>query len=100
MVESKNIKKEKTPKQMEKHLKGLANHYRIAILLLIDQSNGITLDKIVKILRASKKTIGDHTRKLFTAGLVDKKYCGRFVEHALSPYGKMFVKFLKEFKNI
>ncbi len=93
-------KKEKTPKQMEKHLKGLANHYRIAILLLIDRANGITLEKIIKIIGANKKTIGAHTNKLFSSGLVNKKYRGRYVEHTLSPYGKMFVGFLKTFKDI
>lgn len=102
MVDNKNIKikKEKTPKQMERHLKGFANHYRISILLLIDQVNGITLDKIIKIIGGNKKTIGTHANKLFSAGLVDKKYRGRYVEHTLSPYGKMFVNFLKAFKNI
>lgn len=100
MVSEKIVKKEKTSKQMERHLKGLANHYRIAILLLIDQTDSITLDKIIKILQANKKTIGEHTRKLFNAGLVNKKYHGRFVEHTLSPYGKMFVAFLKSFKDI
>lgn len=102
MIENKNTKtkKEKTPKQMERHLKGLANHYRISILFLIDQADAITLDKIIKTLGGNKKTIGTHTNKLFLVGLVDKKYRGRYVEHTLSPYGKMFVDFLKAFKNI
>ncbi len=95
-----NNNKEKTPKQMERHLKGLANHYRIAILLLIDQTESITLEKIIDTLEANKKTMSAHTNKLFLAGLVNKKYRGRYVEHRLSPYGKMFVDFLKAFKNI
>lgn len=90
----------KSAKQMERHLKGVANHYRIEILLLIDKSNNITLEDIITTLEANAKTIGEHTRKLFQAGLVDKKYRGKFVEHTLSPYGKMFVRFLKSFQNI
>lgn len=93
-------KKGKTPKQMERHLKGLANHYRIEILLLINQTSGITLYQIIKSIGGNKKTIGAHTNKLFSAGLVDKKYHGRYVEHTLSPYGKIFVEFLKAFKSI
>lgn len=90
--------KVKTAKQMERHLKGMANHYRIEILLLIASRNGITLAEIIHALKANEKTIGEHVRRLCVAGLVNKKYRGKFVEHTLSPYGKIFVKFLKSFR--
>ncbi|MBI2446811.1 MAG: winged helix-turn-helix transcriptional regulator [Parcubacteria group bacterium] len=89
----------KTAKQMERHLKGMANHYRIEILLLIAESEGITLEDIVSALDANEKTLGEHTRRLYLAGLINKKYCGKFVEHTLSPYGKTFVRFLKSFQQ-
>ncbi|PJE51066.1 MAG: hypothetical protein COV29_02215 [Candidatus Yanofskybacteria bacterium CG10_big_fil_rev_8_21_14_0_10_36_16] len=92
------MNKTKTAKQMERHLKGIANHYRIEILLLVADSPKITLEKIAKTLKANEKTIGEHTRRLFTAGLLNKKYRDHFVEHTLSPYGKRFVKFLKAFQ--
>jgi len=84
---------------MERHLKGIANHYRIEILLLIASGDGITLEEIVEALGANEKTIGEHTRRLFVAGLVNKKYRGKFVEHTLSPYGKTFVRFLQSFRQ-
>jgi predicted transcriptional regulator len=90
----------KTAKQMERHLKGMSNHHRIEILLLIGKQNGITLDQIINTLDANPKTIGEHTRRLCVAGLVNKKYKGRFVEHSLSPYGKTFYNFLKAFQNL
>jgi len=89
----------KTAKQMERHLKGMANHYRIEILMLIAEREKVTLEDIVKIIDANEKTIGEHTRRLFQAGLINKKYRGRFVEHSLSPYGKTFVSFLKSFQR-
>ena len=89
----------KTAKQMERHLKGMANHYRIEILLLIAENEGITLADIVKTLGANEKTLGEHTRRLYQAGLINKKYRGKFVEHTLSPYGKTFVNFLKLFQR-
>jgi predicted transcriptional regulator len=89
----------KTAKQMERHLKGMANHYRIEILFLVNKRKGITLDTIVKSLNANEKTIGEHTRRLYLAGLINKKYRGNFVEHTLSPYGKKFVNFLKSFRQ-
>ncbi|KKW22036.1 MAG: hypothetical protein UY65_C0033G0002 [Parcubacteria group bacterium GW2011_GWA2_51_12] len=91
--------KMKTAKQMERHLKGMANHYRIEILMLIAEREKVTLEDIVKIIDANEKTIGEHTRRLFQAGLINKKYRGRFVEHSLSPYGKTFVSFLKSFQR-
>jgi DNA-binding transcriptional ArsR family regulator len=91
--------KMKTAKQMERHLKGMANHYRIEILLLIASRDAITLDDIVREIGANEKTLGEHTRRLYQAGLVNKKYRGKFVEHSLSPYGKTFVTFLKSFQR-
>jgi DNA-binding transcriptional ArsR family regulator len=90
----------KTAKQMERHLKGVANHYRIEILLLIAAQEGVTLAEIVEYLDANEKTLGEHTRRLLIAGLVNKKYRGKYVEHTLSPYGKTFVRFLKAFQHI
>ncbi|MFH1385748.1 MAG: winged helix-turn-helix domain-containing protein [Patescibacteria group bacterium] len=93
------MKKLKTAKQMERHLKGMANHYRIEILLAIAARERITLEEIVRTLGANEKTIGEHTRRLYQAGLLDKKYKGKFVEHKLSPYGKTFVRFLESFRR-
>lgn len=90
----------KTSKQVEKHIKGIANHRRIDILLLVSDSSGITLDNIAKALSCNFKTISGHASKLVNAGLIDKNYSGPQVMHSLSPYGKIFVKFIKEFKKI
>lgn len=84
---------------MERHLKGMANHYRIEILLLIAKQEGMTLEDIIEELGANEKTIGEHTRRLYLAGLINKKYRGKFVEHTLSPYGKTFVRFLQSFQR-
>ena len=93
------MSKNKTAKQMERHLKGVANHYRIEILLTVAENEGVTLLEVIEKLKANEKTIGEHARRLFNAGLLDKKRSGVFVELYLSPYGKMFVQFLKSFKN-
>lgn len=85
---------------MERHLKGMANHYRIQILFLLGEQKSITLEGIIKTLQANEKTLGEHARRLCAAGLVAKKYRGRYVEHTLSPYGRMFVRFLKSFQHI
>ncbi len=90
----------KTASQMERHFRGMGNHYRIELLLLIDNNEGITVNAAAKRLGANFKTISQHTRYLAHAGLIQKRYKGRTVEHALSPYGKIFVKFIKEFQRV
>ena len=60
----------KTAKQMEHHLKGVANHRRIEILFLISSEEGINLETISSKLRCNFKTISEHVRKLVLAGLV------------------------------
>lgn len=93
------MEKQKTAKQMERHLKGMANHYRIEILFLVAAHERITLEDIVGALNANGKTVGEHTRRLSYAGLINKTYRGKFVEHTLSLYGKMFVRFLQSFQR-
>lgn len=87
----------KTAKQLERHLKGIANHRRVEILRQIDTSDGITLEDIADNLKCNIKTISEHTRRLVQAGLVNKKYEGRSVAHSLSPYGLRIVKFIDAF---
>jgi len=84
---------------MERHLKGIANHRRIEILLLVAARKNIALGEIVETIGANEKTVGEHTRRLHQAGLINKKYRGKFVEHSLTPYGKIFVSFLKSFQR-
>ena len=89
----------KTTQQLERHFKGMANHHRIAILLLVSKNPLITLEGIVESLGKNFKTISEHTRRLVQAGLLDKKYQGRNVTHTLSPYGKKCVQFIQSFQH-
>jgi len=87
----------KTPRQLERYFKGVANHRRLEILFLVAKNEGITLEGIAEVLNCNIKTISEHTRRLSGAGLLNKRYQGRSVSHYLSPYGKMFIEFTKEF---
>ena len=89
--------KKKTAKQLERYFKGVANHRRIEILRFVSKAEGITVDGICQTLNANFKTISEHIRRLVQAGLVNKKYRGRQVEHYLSPYGRKFLKFMDSF---
>ena len=88
----------KTAQQLERHLKGVANHRRIEILFLIERETGISVEGISSSLHCNFKTISEHTRRLVHAGLIIKKYEGQSVTHRLTPYGKIFIVFLKSFQ--
>ena len=89
--------KVKTARQLERLFKGVAIHRRIAILVLVAKNPGMSLEQIADDLRCNIKTISEHTRRLVHAGLLNKKYKGRTVEHSISPYGKIFYEFIRTF---
>ncbi len=89
----------KNSRQLERHLKGVANHWRIDILLTVAAHPGISVEEIADRLKGNEKTISEHTRRLVQAGLVEKKYVGRTVAHTLSPYGKTFRQFITTFQH-
>ena len=91
------MKLAKTPKQLERYFKGVANYWRIAILQLVEKRAEISVEQITKELGGDIKNISQHTLRLVHAGLLNKKYRGREVLHSLSPYGKNFLRFFKVF---
>lgn len=90
----------KGPKKLERHFKGVANHRRIQILMILAKSPGLTLAGISERLKGNMKTVSEHTRRLVLAGLIEKTYEGRDVQHKLSRYGKIFMKFIDEFSKL
>jgi predicted transcriptional regulator len=97
----KNIseKKPKSPRQIERHVKGVANHRRIEILFIIAENSGITVEEISKRTNSNFKTISEHIIRMTNAGLIRKGNRGRMVVHEISPYGKIFYKFLTTFRH-
>ena len=87
----------KNPQQLERHLKGVANHWRIKILMLVARKPGMSMEEISETLDCHFKTVSAHTQRLVQAGLLEKKYLNRSVLHSLSPYGKRICDFLKSF---
>src|SRR3989338_8263451 len=92
-------KKIKGPKKLERHFKGVSNHRRIQILLLISKRPEITLMDIADTVNGNMKTIAEHVRRLTLAGLVEKRYAGREVRHAITPYGRTFDSCIETFSR-
>jgi DNA-binding MarR family transcriptional regulator len=84
----------KEMKKLEACFKGIANHRRIEILLLVQKSKGITLDQIATKLNCNLKTVSEHTRRLVQAELLEKCYHAQSVAHFVSPRGKKLIAFM------
>ena len=90
---------ERQIKRFERIFKGVANHWRIKILLAIEANPGIILEEIVGNLASNYQTTAEHVKRLASAGLILKKYHGRAVSHNLSSYGIQILKIIKNFKE-
>lgn len=76
-------------------MKGIANHRRISILLLLERSPGLSLLNIAERLKWNLKTTADHVRRLTLAGLVSKGRHRGSVPHKLTKRGQIVLKFLR-----
>lgn len=85
----------KTPREIERIMKGVASHHRVRILQLLEKKPELSLVEITDKLNLNFKTGAEHTRRLAIAGLVLKRHEGNAVRHALSPRAKLILKFLK-----
>lgn len=83
------------PRQLERIVKGFANHRRIEILTLLEKKPELALFEIADELNINFKTASEHVRRLAIADLVMKRNEGNHVRHALSLQGKSILKFLR-----
>ncbi|MBX4181697.1 ArsR family transcriptional regulator [Candidatus Parcubacteria bacterium] len=85
----------KKPRQLERIVKGFANHRRIEIMSLLEKTPELSLIEISENLKINFKTGSDHIRRLSLGGLVMKRNAGASVRHALTEQGKLTLKFLR-----
>ena len=87
-------------RQLEKIVKGFANHRRIEIARLLEREPGLSLIDISDHLRINFKTASEHVRRLTLAGLVSKKYHGANVHHQVTDLGGIILKFLRILEKV
>ena len=84
-----------TPKQLERIVKGFANHRRIQIMSLLKVEPELSLTGISGRLKIDIKTAAAHVSRLAIAGLVLKRADGRLVHHSLTPRAEQILIFLR-----
>jgi len=82
-------------RELERIIKGAANHRRIEILMLLEKEPELSVFEISDTLRINFKTGSEHIRRLAIAGLVMKRSDGNSVRHALTGRGQSILKFLR-----
>lgn len=86
---------EKSYYQLERIVKGFANHRRIEIVELLKSKPELSLMEISKFLKINFRTASDHIKKLAVAGLVVKRSDGLNVRHKITERGIAVLKFIK-----
>ncbi len=83
-------------RQLERIVKGFANHRRIQIMELVADQPELSVSDISIKLKINFKTASEHIRRIAIAGLVLKRNRGVNVLHKLSPQGLVILKFLRK----
>ncbi|HEY4500701.1 MAG TPA: winged helix-turn-helix domain-containing protein [Candidatus Paceibacterota bacterium] len=82
-------------RNIERVVKGFANHRRIQILNLLSKEPELSVDDIAEELNLGYENASDHIRKLAIAGLVMKRSDGTSVRHKLTPHAESVLVFCK-----
>ncbi|OGZ31773.1 MAG: hypothetical protein A3H02_01775 [Candidatus Niyogibacteria bacterium RIFCSPLOWO2_12_FULL_41_13] len=85
----------KTNRQLERIVKGFANHRRIEIMELLKQRPELSVEEISDVLNINFKTASEHLRRLAISGLLIKRSEGNNVRHKLTERGQSILKFLR-----
>ena len=83
-------------RHLERIVKGFANHRRIQIMELLNDSPELSVTDVANKLKINIKTASEHIRRLAISGLVLKRSRGINVLHKLSPQGAIILKFLRK----
>ncbi len=85
----------KSNRDLEKIVKGFANHRRLQILELLYKEPELSVQDISDKLKSEFKNISAHISKMQIAGLVIKRNEGNLVKHKLTNRGKSILQFVR-----
>lgn len=71
-----NKSEEKSYRQLERIVKGFANHRRLEMMELLSREPELSLSEVTTKLKINLKTGAEHLRRLALAGLVLKRAAG------------------------
>ena len=83
-------------RQIERVVRGFANHRRIQILHLLESRPELDVMEIADACGVQFRNASEHLRRLAVAGLILKQPKGNRVQHALSPRGRTALAFARK----
>ena len=86
---------EKSNRQLERIVKGFANHRRLQILGLLHKEPELSVLEIAEKLKSEFKNISAHINKMAIAGLLMKRNDFHSVRHKLTKRGLQVLKFVR-----
>ena len=85
----------KTNRELERIVKGFANHRRLEILNLLNQKPELSVQEVSERIESEFKNVSVHINKMAIAGLVMKRNEGNLVRHKLTKRGKSILQFVR-----
>lgn len=85
----------KTNRELERIIKGFANHRRLQVLELLGKEPELSVQEISEKVNSEFKNISAHINKMSIAGLLMKRYDANMVRHKLTNRGKSILQFVR-----
>lgn len=85
----------KTNRELERIIKGFANHRRLQILELLYKEPELSVGEISQKVKSDVKNVSAHLNKMAIAGLVMKRNDINSVRHKLTNRGKAILQFVR-----
>ena len=85
----------KSNRELERIIKGFANHRRLQILRLLHKETELSVMEIADRVNSDFKNISSHISKMATAGLLMKRSDSHSVRHKLTKRGLQVLKFVR-----
>ncbi len=85
----------KTNRELERIIKGFANHRRLQVLELLYKEPELSVQEVSEKLKTEFKNISAHINKMAIAGLLMKRNEGNMIRHKLTNRGKSILQFVR-----
>ena len=85
----------KTNRELERIVKGFANHRRLQVLELLYQEPELSVMEVAQKIKSDIKNVSAHINKMATAGLLMKRNDMNMVRHKLTKRGKSILQFVR-----
>ena len=85
----------KTNRELERIIKGFANHRRLQVLELLYKEPELSVMEVAQKIKSDIKNVSAHIYRMAVAGLLMKRSDSKSVRHKLTKRGNIILKFVR-----